>query len=67
MNIASRGHILVRTKAKFDESFFRYKTAYKYLFEGRRKKKIYICIHITNTYINVECTFIMKKQANCLL
>ena len=70
MNIASQRHILVRTKAKFDESFFRYKTAYKYLFEGRRKKnkqKQNICIHITNTYINVECTFILKKQANCLL
>ena len=35
--------------------------------QKQKKQKQNICIHITNTYINVECTFILKKQANCLL
>ena len=72
MNIASKRHILVRTKAKFDESFSGTKLRTSIYLRGeerktKKKSKTNICIHITTSYINVECTIILKKQANCLL
>ena len=56
-----------KNKSKIWRIFFQVQNCVQVFIWGEKKEKKYICIHITNTYINVECTFILKKQANCLL